>query len=226
MGQLELFKEQNTGMAFETAGYFIDKQETGSLPNLSGLYELSVDAYYAAIHAAMSELPIKAEILRFIEKVRNTMDREAAARAAFNRSDPDVYIVLKAAYKVQHEVHRLTGLLRFKVNHDGVYIARCSPDHFILPALAEHFSMRFGETPWMIIDEKRNYCLCRGKGDEARLFPVMADSALLKKEDAKDGWEDLWRLYHRSVNNEKRKNLKLQRQFMPERYQKYLTELQ
>jgi hypothetical protein len=44
------------------------------------------------------------------------------------------------------------------------------------------------------------------------------------QEEAGDSWEDLWRLYHRSVSNESRKNLKLQRQFMPARYQKYLCE--
>jgi len=223
MGQMELFKEQNTEMAFETAGYFIDKQETDGLPNLDGLYELSVDAYYAAIHASMSELPIKTEIIRFIQKVGKEKDRDSAAKAAFDRGDPDVITVLKAAYKVQHEIHRLTGFLRFKPDRDGVYIAHCSPDHFILPALAEHFSMRFGETPWAIIDEKRGFCLFREKGEDVRL--VKTDPQTVSNSTESDSWEGLWRLYHHSVNNESKKNLRLQRQLMPERYHKYLTEL-
>ena len=37
---------------------------------ISGLFELSIDAFYAALYADMSELPIKAEIKRFIEKVK------------------------------------------------------------------------------------------------------------------------------------------------------------
>jgi probable DNA metabolism protein len=132
--------------------------------------------------------------------------------------------VLKAACKVQHEIHRICGFLRFSPAPGGAYIARCEPDHFILPALAEHFTLRFGETPWAIIDEKRGLCLLKEKGTEARLGPIPAEfSSIGAKGD--DSWEDFWRLYHRSINIEERKNLKLQRQLMPERYHKYLTEL-
>ena len=196
-------------------------------PDLSGLFELSIDAFYAALYARMSELPITAEISRFIEKVLNaggqrTADRATAARAATNRGDPDTLIVLKAAGKVQHEIHRLTGFLRFSEENGGVYTARCSPDYYVLPAFAEHFTLRFGETPWAIIDEKRRLCLCREPGGEARLVPVSAVSTAGEK----DPWEDLWRLYHRSINNESRNNPHLQRQFMPERYHKNLIELQ
>jgi len=38
---------------------------------------------------------------------------------------------------------------------DGMDIARCEPDHLVLPALGPHFRERFGQTPWAIIDEKR-----------------------------------------------------------------------
>ena len=243
------------------------------------LYELSIDAYYAALYARMSELPIEGEIERFINKVleagrsftdiRKAEVRAAAERAATDRGDPDVLAVLRAAGKVQHEIHRLTGLLRFKPDSLGVYTARCSPDHFILPALTEHFTLRFGETPWAIIDEKRKLCLCRldaqpqpqmrpqalqhagssgppptrpvtapsgpppaqsadapSVPEPARLVPLSSFSSPSPGEEAeKDSWEELWKLYHRSVNNEGKKNLRLQRQFMPERYRKYLNEI-
>jgi probable DNA metabolism protein len=38
-------------------------------------------------------------------------------------------------------------------------------------------------------------------------------------------WEKLWQHYHKTINNESRNNPNLQRQFMPKRYWKYLTEL-
>ena len=205
------------------------------------LFELSVDAFYAVIHARMSEFPIREEISRFIEKVGKAGDRAAAARKASDRGDPDVLTVLNAAHKVQVEIHRITGFLRFAPGPGGVYTARCEPDYFILPALVEHFTLRFGEIPWAIIDEKRGLCLCRlidpetGVPGEVRLKPVYrgaADSAgLTQKNPAGDSMEELWRLYHRSVCIESRKKpdgnkgLRLQRQFMPERYHKYLIEL-
>jgi probable DNA metabolism protein len=214
MDQMDLFEKNETAAPYAP-------------PDLSGLYELSIEAYYAALHSEMSGLPIKKEISRFVEKVGRAKDRETASRLASDRGDPDVLAVLKTAAKVQHEIHRLTGFLRFKPEADGVYTARCSPDYFILPALAEHFTLRFGETPWAIIDEKRGLCLCRQNGGDAQLIalPASGQSAARTEEETDDFWEDLWRLYHNSINNESRKNLSLQRQFMPKRYRKYLSEL-
>ena len=137
--------------------------------------------------------------------------------------DRDEIETMKAANRILLEIHRLMGLLRFNPGPDGVYIARCSPDNNILHELAEHFTLRFGETPWAIIDEKRGLCLCKENGGPARLFNL--PSSFTAEENSKDSWEDLWRLYHKSVNNESRNNPSLQRQFMPVRYQKYLPEL-
>ena len=235
MSQMELFSDNDN----------IEPQAMDpGISDISILFELSIEAFYAALYADMSELPIKAEIKRYIEKVKkagkshgnNNEARKAADIAASDRGDPDVLTVLKSAAKVTTEIHRLMGFLRFSPAGGGRYIARCSPDHFILPALAEHFSLRFGESPWAIIDEKRGLCLYQngGPGEQARLVPVseaplpagMGDNDPEAKAPwDKDPWEELWRLYHRSVNNEARKNPRLQRQFMPERYQKYLTEL-
>jgi probable DNA metabolism protein len=227
MSEMELF-EDYAPKDEASASYLTG--EFDAPPGLAELFELSVDAYYAVIHATMSGLPIKGEICRFIEKVVKAGDRDEAARVASDRGDGDVLVVLKAAYKVTVEIHRLTGLLRFSPDPDGVYIARCSPDYFILPALAEHFTLRFGKTPWAIIDEKRRLRLQGGfqseDGASARLIPLPSSdppAAAAGKET--DSWEELWRLYHRSVNNETRKNLHLQRQLMPERYHNYLPEM-
>jgi probable DNA metabolism protein len=97
----------------------------------------------------------------------------------------------------------------------------------VLPALAGHFELRFGGTPWVIIDEKRRLTLVYLPGERTRLVDGTAPGALAGNGEkaARDGWEELWRTYHRSIDNEARKNPKLQRQFMPERYQKYLTEM-
>ena len=216
MSQMELFAED---------GISAPEDAFGAAEDLSALFERSVDAYYAVVHARMSCLPIKKEIDRFIEKVSRAGGRAAADKTASDRGDGDVLAVLKAADKVRVEIHRLIGLLRFTADPSGVYVARCAPDYFILPALAEHFTLRFGETPWAIIDEKRKLCLRRGQSSPARLTPSQDAPAPAAGKEAGDSWEELWRLYHRSINNETRNNPRLQRQFMPERYQKYLPEM-
>jgi probable DNA metabolism protein len=116
----------------------------------------------------------------------------------------------------------MKGLLRFSPVEKGFYLARCAPDGFILPALGEHFLRRFGEVPWAIIDEKRNLMLIRRPGEAPRL--EAAGSGTFAPGPG-GPWEDLWRLYHRSVTIENRKKPALQRQCMPARYWKYLPEM-
>jgi hypothetical protein len=217
------------------------------------LFAVSAGAFDAFVHAWMSELPVDGEILRFGCKVLAAAEdaagvsggsaapcawagregaRTGAARAAGNRGDGDVRVVMEAAYKAVHEIDRLMGLLRFSPDLRWGYTARCAPDGFVIPALAGHFTLRFGGDPWAIIDEKRGIALIREAGREARFLPA---AALLpqpapgqKHQDNKpwdnDPWEKLWLRYHKAVNNEARKNPGLQRRFMPERYWKYLPE--
>jgi probable DNA metabolism protein len=135
---------------------------------------------------------------------------------------------LKTAYRVGREIDRIKGFLRFSVNADGVWIARCAPDHDILPALAGHFTRRFGEEPWAIIDEARLRVLLRPRGEAARVVPFDPSHPWIQEAGRiwACQWEELWRNYHRSINNESRANPKLQKQFMPPRYWKYLTEME
>jgi hypothetical protein len=152
--------------------------------------------------------------------------RRGAERAASDRGDPDVRTVLAAACKVEREIDRLRGLLRFVPvkggEGGGLYLARCFPDSWILPALAEHFTLRFGPRGWAVVDEKRGLALLRRPGGNPELVPA---ELFGPPGPGADDCEELWRHYHRTINNESRNNSALQRQCMPERYWKYLPEL-
>jgi hypothetical protein len=215
--------------------------DPASFPSAAALFELSPGAYYGFVHGWMSELPIEAELVGFARGVfaaadeagrgdiRSEEARRAAERAASDRGNPVTAIVLEAAYKVSREIDRLWGLLRFTADSRGVYIARCAPDHFVLPAMADYFRRRFGDTPWTIIDEKRRLALVRPPDQEPHLaeeaeFAEYGVPPIGGNHDG-DPWEDLWRTYHRTITIENRKNPALQRQFMPVRYWKYLPEL-
>ncbi|MDR0473598.1 MAG: DUF4130 domain-containing protein, partial [Treponema sp.] len=98
------------------------------------LYELSINAFDALVHAWMSDLPIDAEIIRFGRKILNATNRAGAEKAVSDRGDPDVRTVLGTAQKVWREIDRFRGFLRFSPDEEGVYIAHCEPDYYILPA--------------------------------------------------------------------------------------------
>jgi hypothetical protein len=151
--------------------------------------------------------------------------RNGAERAAGNRGNDDCGAVLAIAYKVAHEIDRLMGFLRFKPDVRGRYLARCGPDYFVLPALAPHFTRRFGNTPWALIDERRGLALVQ-EGRGPRLLAAAGGRlwAETGQEPVFDPWEEIWRSYHRLINIESRKNPRLQRQFVPLRYREYLPE--
>jgi hypothetical protein len=223
----------NSGVFPETpfpARTIMNPQGSAAWTELSGI---SVDACGHFLNSWMSELSIEAELIRFAWKILNAAKsaeggvkgnegRLAAERIVSDRCDPDAGAVLETSWKVWKETDRLFGLLRFSPNSAGVHSARCSPDHFVLPALADHFALRFGGgTPWAIIDERRGitlYCAAGGA-------PLLTGEPLQNKVSSPDPWEDLWRGYHQTINNESRSNPDLQRQFMPRRYWKYLPEM-
>ncbi|MCL2720359.1 MAG: TIGR03915 family putative DNA repair protein [Treponema sp.] len=191
------------------------------------LIELSFYAFDLLLHAWLSELPVEREITAFGKNIlsavniNNLKQRNQTIEKIINdRINKDTLAVLNASQKVNHEVHRMMGLLRFSPNKEGVFIAKCEPDHFILPALKEFFSLRFGKTAWSIIDEKRQLCLA-SNGQVKIMNNNFTKTASAKSDD----WEELWKHYHKTINNEDRNNPDLQRQFMPKRYWKYLPEV-
>ena len=224
---------EKTDIDFVTSYFSNDFNISQFNETAQNLFELSANAFYGIILAWLSELPIEKEIISFgrgilsaAQNFSNSADkRRAADKAANNRADCDALTVLNTAGKVQIEVHRMQGLLRFSVNENGEFIARCEPDHFILPCLGEFFTARFGDTPWAIIDEKRGLCLSRKPGGRAKINVLEDISAEGFPATKSDEWEELWKHYHKTINNEDRKNTDLQRQLMPKRYWKHLPEM-
>jgi hypothetical protein len=205
----------------------------------AALSEVSVAGCEHFLNGWMSELPIEAELIRFAWNIlaaaesaaggiKGDAGRREAEKVVTDRCDTAAGIVLDASWKVWKETDRLFGLLRFFPSPAGIHIACCTPDHFVLPALADHFALRFGTgTPWMIIDERRDIALCRMPGGEPLLIHMHEQELLPEPSlSGPDPWEDLWCNYHQTINNENRSNPGLQRQFMPRRYWKYLPEMQ
>jgi hypothetical protein len=223
MGQEELFGAEEPGDRSRFAG---DLEQL-----LERLEEISPDACDDAIHALLGEQPLEAAVRRFAVTVIGAAEtagpetengRRAAEKARTDRLDPDAEKIQAAAYKTLREFDRMRGLLRFKPEREGRYTARCAPDHFVLPLLADHFTKRFGLVPWEVIDEKRGLVLRGGGNGGTEIVPETGRRET--PADGPDTWETLWRTFHRAINNEDRSNPALQKQFIPGRYRKYLTE--
>ena len=179
-------------------------------------------------YAWLSELPGSDELI--FRYIRKTFDNKQSIETNF--ADDDVMQLKKLAQKVNHERHRLIELVRFQKAADDIYFAPVSPDHTSLPLTLDHFTDRFADQKWVIYDTRRNYgyyydlkTVTEMTLDSTDLFPKGKLDEKLMAEDEKL-YQELWKGYFKAMTIKERINLKLQRQHLPKRYWKYLTEKQ
>ena len=148
-----------------------------------------------------------------------------------NFADADVLELSKMYKKIQREEEKIRQFVRFQKTADGIFFACIEPLFNILPLSADFFQDRFADQQWIIYDMKRNYGLYYDlqKTDIVQFEtpPVSLDTGQLSPEqmDAyEQDFQKLWRQYFKSAAIKERTNLKLQRQHMPRRFWKYLTE--
>jgi probable DNA metabolism protein len=133
-----------------------------------------------------------------------------------------VYPLLQLARLVEREAHRMYGLIRFAPLRKGVYYARFESTHNILPLLALHFESRLSDQGWILHDAKR------GVGafydGQTRWFDSLSpQKGMLVINDT---YEDLWKIYYKSIAIDGRKNRKRRQSFMPKKYWSNLPEMQ
>jgi len=147
--------------------------------------------------------------------------------------DSDVLYLTQTSQKVKKEAMRMLQFVRFQRTTEGIYFCGIEPQYDVIPMIVNHYQKRFADQKWLIYDLRRNYGAFYGnhKVEEVIIskkqfnrYNGQVNKALL--EEGEDFYQKLWKLYHRHVSIEQRKNLKLQRQFMPRRFWKYLPEKQ
>lgn len=141
---------------------------------------------------------------------------------------PAVKRVCDAARRVGRELHRFKGLLRFAETTQGVYYAPCEPDHNITLPLGRYFAGRLRDQRWIIHDRRRDIAVL-WDGETLQPGTVPAAGApgggpTLSPTEALA--QEHWRTYHGHIAIDGRSNPRLQRQCMPRRYWRYLTEMQ
>jgi len=143
--------------------------------------------------------------------------------------EKDYIIRIKNAIsRVINEKHKFLGLLRFRKLANGALYAPFEPDHNIITLLSKHFIDRYPNEKWIIHDIKRNLILLYDKKVELARINEFDNQFYLKEENLsyeEIAFQNLWKTYFNNVNISERKNIKLQKQFMPIRYWKYLIEI-
>jgi probable DNA metabolism protein len=162
------------------------------------------------------------------------------SKIRLHHSHPVVVDVQCAEARLGTEVHRLCGLIRFSAmqasneertsasesqtsaNREILY-APISPDNEVLEFLASHFCDRFKSEPFIIHDKPRGKALAAYR----RTWSIVdfSEENRLMPSETEEGFQDLWRLYFDTIAIKERTNPKCQRNLMPVRYWKHLTEI-
>ena len=137
---------------------------------------------------------------------------------------PVVFDLQRIEQKVHREIHRFTGLVRFSVLKGEVLYAPIEPDHDIIERLAGHFCDRFKCDPFIIHDRKRGKALIAKDGDW--VISDFDESLLPALSEGEEAARRLWKNYFGATAIRERTNPRCQKNFMPVRYWKNLTETQ
>lgn len=174
----------------------------------------------------LSELTGSDELI--FRYIRKSYDSKQSIEMNF--ADDDVLGLRNTAQKVNTEKLRMIEFIRFQKTADGIYFAPLSPDHNVLPLILEHFTDRFADQKWIIYDLKRDYGYYYDlkKATEMTLSSSelspggKINDALLAEDEQL--FQKMWKAYFKSMAIKERINPKRQRQHMPARYWKHLTE--
>lgn len=133
-----------------------------------------------------------------------------------------VFKVMNMKKRSFGECHRLKGLLRFQEVGKNLYYASIHSDNNIIEPLGHHFINRLPSQNFIIHDKIRNICLLYN-GKEYQIV----DSTNLKipnisEEEQK--YQELWKLFYKTIAIAERKNTRCQMQYMPKKYWKDLIE--
>ena len=149
----------------------------------------------------------------------------------------DVLELVKTVKSVGREKHRMEAFVRFEHTTDDIYFARVEPDFNALPLIGEHFRQRYQDQYWAIYDLARGYGIYYDKSQSTRSRPaalqtitdlddaVLRNPASIHSED-EQRYQKFWQGYFSNVNIKERKNPRLHKQYLPQRYWKYLSEKQ
>ena len=180
------------------------------------------------MHVWLSEMESSDMLLfRYICKLFDTKQS-----IAWNFGDDDVLEVQKIARKVSHEAQYIRQFVRFQKAADDIFFAPIRPIYNALPLAIDHFTDRFADQQWVIYDLQRDYGFYYDLHttreitftDSNHLLSDKLDESLMADDEKL--FQDLWKGYFKAMTIKERINPRLQRQHMPVRFWRNLTEKQ
>ncbi len=135
---------------------------------------------------------------------------------------PYIFKVMNMKKRSFGECHRLKGLLRFQEVGNHLYYASIHPDNNIIEPLGHHFIARLPTQNFIIHDKIRKICLLYNGKEYKIVDATHLKIPAISVEEQK--YQELWKLFFKTIAISERKNPRCQMQCMPKKYWKDLIE--
>ena len=136
--------------------------------------------------------------------------------------DPDVAPLLKAERHLLYEAHLLKGFVRF-ADYGGALAGTITPKNFILPFIADHFTLRFSDEDFMIFDRTHKAALVYQNRRRQIISVGSMEFPSVSGEEAR--YQAMWKRFYNAVAIEARINPRCRMTHMPKRYWENMTEM-
>lgn len=183
--------------------------------------KISDEVYEIVCRVALSDYKTKGDLIyRFL-----ILGFRIGGDVVNHLSNDVVNSVMKISRNVGREVHNFLGFLRFSQLDNGVLVSVIQPKNNIISLLAPHFSDRLPNERFIIFDKTRNTCVLHVPGKPWVMAEIPDEnSGIIGYLDNNDQYKDLWKIFFENIAIKERTNLKLQRNNLPLRFRKDMTE--
>lgn len=138
-----------------------------------------------------------------------------------------VFQVFSLCRYIRNEAHKMKEFVRFEELDTGILFSSVHPKNNAIYLVAPHFADRLPDENWIIYDRNRRLAAVHeaGKG----WLMVKTDTPLdqtLKRAREEKGYQDLWKVFFKTIAIKERINPRCQRNFLPLHYRDVMTEFQ
>lgn len=185
---------------------------------------LGTDTYLSICQALATEDAGKGEAV--YQTVVDGITKGSGRRVLENVANPHVDLVFRLARKTGNEIHHLMEFVRFQELQQGILYSRIGPKCNIVSFLMPHFADRLPLENFIIHDEKRALYGVHPAGGEWYLASgqELAAGDTMQLSEKEEEYQELFTMFCHTIAIRERKNLKLQQQMLPLRFQEYMTE--
>lgn len=158
--------------------------------------------------------------------VVNGITGGSGRRTMENLRDPYVRKTFELARRTGNEVHRELEFIRFQELEQGILYAKIGPENNVMPFVMPHFADRLSPENFMIHDENRGLFGVHSARREWYLVSGVEGmiEQQLKCSQEEERYQELFTLFHKTIAIKERRNLRLQQQMLPLRFQEYMVE--